>query len=385
MFNLQRNNNNNNNNIRYISYPRRTATELPHHPNHPFITTNNNTINMFTRRSEPTTSSRQNLTSSTNQITKLVRRLANRNSSGSNISSDSRSSSLTRMQTMRGQATSTLTRSSTLIQTSTEFPSVSTNASSTESDPFPFHNPWLVPPNSTSSSNHASRDLINSTEQEYSLGSGSNLQSLNTSRPSSRSSRSSRSIRPSTPTPPPRPPPPASSDSFNSNINAIRDLYYNIIPLFHDPHSTNLTRLSNSSHHSIDQPSSLNQSTLYNDTTVENDPLNHSRYLIQNHSSREAYCFLSKLPSSLDDYDESKDFSSEKNSNNKSEYECEQQEQQNIDECYLCLEPLEFRGGRMIINPGCGHLLHMKCYLKYIKCFKEQCTLCKKDFGSWAD
>ena len=61
------------------------------------------------------------------------------------------------------------------------------------------------------------------------------------------------------------------------------------------------------------------------------------------------------------------------------------QEKQKVDECYLCLESLELRGGRMIINPGCGHLLHMKCYLEYIKYFKEQCTLCKKDFGSWND
>ncbi|CAG8625319.1 9917_t:CDS:2 [Cetraspora pellucida] len=53
------------------------------------------------------------------------------------------------------------------------------------------------------------------------------------------------------------------------------------------------------------------------------------------------------------------------------------------EECLLCLESLEIRGGRMIINPGCGHSLHMKCYLEYIKRFKDICSVCRKSFASW--
>ena len=256
----------------------------------------------------------------------------------------------------------------------------------------------------TSSTIHTGRDLADFFEQEYSpsdiLESTSNLnpiQPLNIFRPSSRPSRST---RPSTPSPRPLSP---SSDSFTSNITAIQE-YFNIIPFFHDPHSNNnpnlarssRRRLSNSSYHSIDhqQPTTSNQSTS-NDITMENnfhDPFNHHRYLAQNHSSRETFCFLSsKLQSNLNDDDnDENDYdysSSERNFHNSYEYEgeCEQQEQQKVEECYLCLESLEFRGGRMIINPGCGHLLHMKCYLEYIKYFKEQCTLCKKDFGSLND
>ncbi|GBC15240.2 hypothetical protein GLOIN_2v1509363 [Rhizophagus irregularis DAOM 181602=DAOM 197198] len=361
MLNSQRNNNVN---IRYISYPRQ-VTELPHHhhPNHRYISSNNNTNNVL-HRSDTITSSRQN-SSSSNQITRLVRRLVNRNSSGSNNSSNSRSL-LSRTQSTRSQVTT-----NTPARSSTAFSSSSSNVTSSESDPFPFHNPWSNPSSSSSSSssvNHVNHNFI---QQDYSSESTRNIQPLNTSRSSrsslhsSHSSHQLRSTRTSTSTPtppprPPRPPPPVSS-----NINAIRD-YFNIIPLFHDsthlPRSSTRRRLSNSSYHSIDQYSNNNNSS--NDIIESNfhDPFNHRRYLIQNHSSQTR-------------------------SNYEFEYEQEEvkQEKQKVDECYLCLESLELRGGRMIINPGCGHLLHMKCYLEYIKYFKEQCTLCKKDFGSWND
>ncbi|GBB87864.1 hypothetical protein RclHR1_14360003 [Rhizophagus clarus] len=392
MLNSQRNSNVN---IRYISYPRQSVAELPHHSNHRYISSNNNNglhqSDSSTSISSRQSSSSQNSSSSTNQITRLVRRLVNRNSSGSNNSPNSSNSRslLSRNQSTRSQTTSTPAGSS---PSSRSFLSSSV---SNESDPFPFHNPWsdpLVP--SSTSSNRASHNLINFTDQDYSSESSRNIQSSITSRSSLHPSHPLRSTRTSTPTPtppprPPRPSPPVSSDSFNSNLNTIRE-YFNIIPIFHDssnlPHSSSRRRLSNSSYHSINH----HPNNSSNDINFH-DPFNHRRYLIQNHSSREAFCFLSKLPSDFnDDNDESEDSSSssEIRSNNNYEFDYDQEEkhdQQKVDECYLCLESLELRGGRMIINPGCGHLLHMKCYLDYIKYFKEQCTLCKKDFGGWND
>ncbi|RHZ62427.1 hypothetical protein Glove_340g39 [Diversispora epigaea] len=52
-------------------------------------------------------------------------------------------------------------------------------------------------------------------------------------------------------------------------------------------------------------------------------------------------------------------------------------------ECFICLESLELRGGRMILNPGCGHLMHMKCYLEYIRKCKNSCAICARKFPTW--
>ncbi|CAG8475951.1 6513_t:CDS:1 [Acaulospora colombiana] len=53
------------------------------------------------------------------------------------------------------------------------------------------------------------------------------------------------------------------------------------------------------------------------------------------------------------------------------------------EECFICIEPLELRGGRMILNPGCGHLMHMKCYMEYINKCTDSCAICSKKFPSW--
>lgn len=55
----------------------------------------------------------------------------------------------------------------------------------------------------------------------------------------------------------------------------------------------------------------------------------------------------------------------------------------NQTECFICLEKLELRGGRMILNPGCGHLMHMNCYLEYIKKCKNSCAICARNFPTW--
>ncbi|CAI2185881.1 9482_t:CDS:1 [Funneliformis geosporum] len=321
MFNSQRNNING----QYFSQ----STELLNHPNH--RTTINNT--------ESTPSTRQNSTSSTNQIARLVRRLVNGNLSRSNTSSS-------RSQTTRTQVQD----ASTSTPTSSTHPTVpnSTSASlteSTNSEAFLFHNPWSIPEFTPS---YVIRPAF------------------------------SRSSRPSRPT--------RHTQSSTPPTNAIRE-YYNIIP-FQNSYSNNNNnpssrRLSNSSMEQ-QSPAIISSQTASHNSYNNNfhDPLNYHQYLIQNHTSREAFCLLSNRSSYLNENEvfEDDSFSSERNSN---ENECEIQQKQQSEECYLCLEPLELRGGRMIINPGCGHLIHMKCYLEYTKYFKQQCTLCKKDFGNW--
>ncbi|CAG8758820.1 7959_t:CDS:2, partial [Funneliformis caledonium] len=189
-------------------------------------------------------------------------------------------------------------------------------------------------------------------------------------------------------------------DSLTESTNSEAFLFHNpwSIPEFTVIRPVTLSRSSrpsrprrlsnsslNSSYHTMEQqsPTIISSQTASHNPYNANfyDPLNYHQYLIQNHSSREAFCFLSSRSSYLNENEVIEDNSlpSERNS---SENECEQQQNQLCEECYLCLEPLELRGGRMIINPGCGHSIHMKCYIEYTKYFKEQCTLCKRDFGN---
>ncbi|ORY49578.1 hypothetical protein BCR33DRAFT_713893 [Rhizoclosmatium globosum] len=50
------------------------------------------------------------------------------------------------------------------------------------------------------------------------------------------------------------------------------------------------------------------------------------------------------------------------------------------EECAICLEILERRGGVPIVNPGCGHDLHLQCLVDYQNSGKETCPSCRKEF-----
>ncbi|KAJ3059081.1 hypothetical protein HDU98_004912 [Podochytrium sp. JEL0797] len=50
------------------------------------------------------------------------------------------------------------------------------------------------------------------------------------------------------------------------------------------------------------------------------------------------------------------------------------------EECAICLEDLERRGGVPIVNPGCGHDLHVSCLISYQNNGKTNCPTCRKEF-----
>ncbi|KAI9202993.1 uncharacterized protein BJ171DRAFT_157778 [Polychytrium aggregatum] len=50
------------------------------------------------------------------------------------------------------------------------------------------------------------------------------------------------------------------------------------------------------------------------------------------------------------------------------------------DACPICLEDLESRGGLPIINPGCGHSLHLDCFRRaYTRVPNPTCSICRSE------
>ncbi|KAI9023226.1 hypothetical protein DFJ74DRAFT_77067 [Hyaloraphidium curvatum] len=53
------------------------------------------------------------------------------------------------------------------------------------------------------------------------------------------------------------------------------------------------------------------------------------------------------------------------------------------DACSICLQDLERRGGRPIINPGCGHELHLACFHQLLQANPAAaCPVCRKPLGA---
>ncbi|RKO87395.1 hypothetical protein BDK51DRAFT_26769 [Blyttiomyces helicus] len=54
-----------------------------------------------------------------------------------------------------------------------------------------------------------------------------------------------------------------------------------------------------------------------------------------------------------------------------------------VDLCPICLNPLQLRGGVPLINPGCGHELHVSCFTSLQRSnIAPKCLICRKPYPS---